>query len=137
MASSMTPTRLFDTCVFIHHLRGKSSQASALVREAVSGQSAVAFSILTDAELWAGIQGKPQDHSIRLMLSRMTRLPFTLEVARRAGTLRKIYQSNSLKLPDAIIAATAEIHNLPLYTNNFKDFSPITTITVVPYALNP
>jgi len=38
-----------------------------------------------------------------------------------------------IKLPDAIIAATALVHNLPLLTRNVADFQAITTLVV----LNP
>jgi hypothetical protein len=48
-------------------------------------------------------------------------------------SLRKNYR---IKLPDAIIAATAIIHNLTLITRNYKDFEQIQGLQVTnPYAL--
>jgi len=45
-------------------------------------------------------------------------------------------KKHKIKLPDAIIAATALVHNLVLMTNNEKDFAEIQNMTVVnPYFL--
>jgi predicted nucleic acid-binding protein len=41
--------------------------------------------------------------------------------------IRKIYR---IKLPDAVIAATALIHNMTLLTRNIKDFKSIKGLTV-------
>ena len=45
----------------------------------------------------------------------------------------KIRQNNKIKLPDAIIAATALEQNMVLITNNAKDFEDIVTSIVNPY----
>jgi hypothetical protein len=127
---------LFDTTVFIHHLLGKSPEATKLITQAISGAHPAAFSILTDAELWAGIRNEEEDHVHRLLLSRLTRLPINLSIARRAGKLVNLYKSHSLKLDDALIAATAEYYDIPLYTHNDKHFEFITTIKVIPYRLS-
>ena len=48
--------------------------------------------------------------------------------------LRKKYK---IKLPDAIIAATALAHNLILVTNNEKDFANVQNIRIInPYVFN-
>ena len=130
---SKTPIRLFDTTVFIDHLRGISPEATKLIMQAISGEYPAAFSILTDAELWAGVRDNKDNHAHRLLLSRLTRLNLTLSIARRAGQLRKLYKAYSLHTVDALIAATAEYHNLPLYTQNFDHFKFITTIKAIQY----
>jgi predicted nucleic acid-binding protein len=44
--------------------------------------------------------------------------------------------ANKIKLPDAIIAATAKVNNLILITRNTKDFKNIKGITLIdPYSL--
>ena len=124
------PTHLFDTCVFIDHLSGKNTVATSLIVKAISGEYAGAFSILTDAELWAGIRNPREDKTHRLLLKKLRRLPIIVPIARRAGGLRRIY---GIKLADAIIAATAEYHNLIVCTGNVKHFQIISTIQVVGY----
>ncbi|WP_256565294.1 PIN domain-containing protein [Dyadobacter chenhuakuii] len=49
----------------------------------------------------------------------------------KAAEIRKLH---NLKLPDAIIAATAMVYNLTLVTRNTKDFSNISGLTLInPY----
>jgi predicted nucleic acid-binding protein len=44
--------------------------------------------------------------------------------------------NKKVKLPDAIIAATAKIHNLTLITRNTSDFKNIEGLTLInPYSL--
>jgi predicted nucleic acid-binding protein len=40
-------------------------------------------------------------------------------------------KNHKIKLPDALIAATALSHNLTLITNNEKDFAQIQSLTVI------
>lgn len=53
-------------------------------------------------------------------------LPFDRRVAETAGMFRRAYR---LSLPDAVLAATAQLHNLPFITRD-KMFSKIAEITV-------
>jgi tRNA(fMet)-specific endonuclease VapC len=128
-----TPTHLFDTTVFIDHLRGQNKAATALIAKAVSGEYSAAFSILTDAELWYGVKSKEDDRTHRLLLRHLRRLPLTLLIARRAGQFRSMYRHRSLKIVDAMIAATAEHYQIPVCTYNVKDFEFITEIQVIGY----
>jgi predicted nucleic acid-binding protein len=60
---------------------------------------------------------------------------FTVDniIADKTIELRKLY---AIKLPDAIIAATALGFNLTLLTRNTKDFKRFTGLTVIdPYTL--
>jgi hypothetical protein len=60
---------------------------------------------------------------------------FTVDniIADKTIELRKLY---AIKLPDAIIAATALVFNLTLLTRNTKDFKRITGLAVIdPYTL--
>lgn len=58
-----------------------------------------------------------------------TVLPLNREVTLKAIELRKNYRK--LKLGDAIIGATAVVHNLTLITNNIKDFVNIKDLNLV------
>lgn len=52
-------------------------------------------------------------------------LPLSDEVAQKTIELRK---NHKIKLPDAIIAATALAYNLTLITRNIRDFQQITDL---------
>jgi predicted nucleic acid-binding protein len=55
-------------------------------------------------------------------------LPVSFLVIQRAAELKRNYK---IKLGDSLIAATALVHNLPIYTRNEADFKKIAGITVV------
>ncbi len=50
------------------------------------------------------------------------------DIIERTILLRK---AQKIKLPDAIIAATALVHNLTLITRNTGDFSKITGLKII------
>lgn len=58
-----------------------------------------------------------------------TILPLDKEVTKKAVELRRNYRK--LKLGDAIIAATAVVHQLILVTNNVRDFINIKGLKIV------
>lgn len=59
------------------------------------------------------------------LISRITWIEVMVGVASGAG--------KRLKLPDALIYATARVENCPLLTRNTKDFEPSLPGVVVPY----
>ena len=62
-------------------------------------------------------------------------LPFDAACARRfaqvAGELRNSGSKSRARAFDALIAATALVHDLPLFTCNTRDFAGISNLTVV------
>jgi toxin FitB len=56
----------------------------------------------------------------------MDELVVDRRVADRAGLLRR--QSPRLRMPDALIAATALVHSLTLHTKNTRDFKRVTNL---------
>lgn len=99
---------LVDTDVFIDHLRGAA--------ELRPGKHRLHYSVITRAELFAG--NTATDLAARL-LAALRELPVDRAVAERAGRVAREF---GLRLPDAIIAATALEHGLQLSTRNTKDF---------------
>ena len=62
------------------------------------------------------------------LLAVLFRLPITESVVQKVVELR---QSHRVKLPDAIIAATAFVHGCVLVTNNVSDFSTLPGLEIL------
>jgi predicted nucleic acid-binding protein len=108
---------LVDSDILIDHLRG--------FRRFVRGQDDVHVSAITRAELFSGRASEAR--VIRRLLDTMTDLPVDGAIAERAGRLRR---ATDVRLPDALIAATAIEHRLVLVTRNVRDFAGIKGLRV-------
>lgn len=102
---------LVDTDVFIDHLRG--------VRELKRGRHRLHYSVITQAELFAGTSGSDLAATL---LGPFREISVDRAIAERAGLIRR---ENRIRLPDALIAATALEHSLSLSTRNRRDFESI------------
>lgn len=102
---------LLDTDVFIDHLRGAA--------EIRPGQHRLHYSVITRAELFAG--NTATDLASQL-LAPFRELAVDRAVAERAGRVAREF---GLRLPDALIAATALENGLQLSTRNTKDFERV------------
>ena len=107
---------LLDSDVFIDHLRG----AARLVAD-----DGTAFSSVTRCELFAG--RRADEDTINLLLAPFAELPVDRWVAESGGRLRRQHR---LATPDALIAATALLHDLVLVTRNAKHFAGIEGLRV-------
>ena len=106
---------LLDTDVFVDHLRG----ARRLPQ--VTGS----YSVITRAELFAGTE--TDEPAVRALLELHTEVAVDSAIAERAGRLRR---TASIRLPDALIAATALEHALDLVTRNRRDFAKVRGLRV-------
>lgn len=102
---------LVDTDVFIDHLRGAV--------ELKPGRHRLHCSVITRAELFAG--NSASDLVTRL-LADCRELPVDRAVAERAG---RVARECRIRLPDALIAATALEHRLSLVSRNDRDFGKV------------
>lgn len=102
---------LVDTDVFIDHLRGAA--------ELRPGTHRLHYSVVTRAELIAGTSAS--DAVVRL-LAPFREMPVDRAVAERAGRIRR---ESGIRMPDALIAATALEHSLTLATRNRRDFDRV------------
>jgi toxin FitB len=103
---------LVDTDILIDHLRG--------VRRFEPGAAVVRYSVVTRAELYAG--RATEEGRVDMLLAAFVEVPVDRSIAQRAGRLRR---EHGLRLPDALIAATALEFGLHLVTRKRKDFESV------------
>jgi predicted nucleic acid-binding protein len=115
---------LFDTNILIDYLGGIPQ--ARLEMERYTNR---AISIITWMEVMAGTtQG--DEKQVRAFLLAFSILPVTSEVAERAFALRR---QRKIKLPDAIIQATAQVEDRLLVTRNSRDFPDHDRDIRIPY----
>ena len=105
---------LVDTDVCIDHLTGDSRLPGRRARLNVS--------VITRAELLAGCTDPRDEAFVRRLLASMLEHPVDRQVAEEAGRIRA---QVGIKLPDALIAATALVHGLTLHSRNHRDFTRV------------
>ena len=95
------------------------------------GSKQIAISSITQAELYYGALNKQELLKIKKHLSQLEILAVDKTVSERFIQLMENYAlSHKLAIPDAIIAATALVNNLDLYTLNQKDFRFISNLSL-------
>ncbi len=115
---------LFDTNILIDYLNGVVEAAKALESHEVR-----TISIITRMEVLVGM--RPETEVVtKAFLSSFDQLPLDDRIAERAVDIRR---TKRIKLPDAIIAATADIHGLLLVTRDTRDFGPDGPEVRMPY----
>jgi predicted nucleic acid-binding protein len=115
---------LFDTNILIDYLNGLEP-----AKKELDLYPDKAISLVTWMEVMVGATTE-SDTLIRNFLSGFVNLPIDKEVADVAVSLR---QQKRIKLPDAIVWATALVNKRLLVTRNTKDFSADEPGTRVPY----
>jgi predicted nucleic acid-binding protein len=115
---------LFDTNILIDYL---SSRPKARIE--LDSHADRAISIVSWMEVMVGANSVDEDKT-RAFLGNFQNLPLTADVAERAVQIRR---DRKIKLPDAVIQATAEISGRVLSTRNTRDFPAGTQGVRVPY----
>lgn len=110
-ASGIVADLLVDTDIFIDHLRG--------AQELTPRRHRLHFSVVTRAEL---VAGNSATDAVSTLLGPFKEISVDRAVAERAGRIRR---ESGVRLPDALIAATAIEHGLSLVTRNRSDFDKI------------
>ena len=117
---------LFDTNLLIDYLRGIDA-----AREELGRYAEPAISDITWMEVMVGVTSDTEKGT-RAFLMRFKRLPLDTKVCEAAVSLRRTHR---MRLPDAIILASARTHGLMLVTRNTRDFPPEWPGIRVPYEL--
>ncbi len=102
---------LVDTDIFIDHLRGAT--------ELKPGSHRIHYSVITRAELSAG---NTASDLCAMLLAPFREVVVDRDIAERAGRIRR---ETGVRLPDALIAATAIEGKLSLVTRNRSDFGKV------------
>lgn len=122
---------LADTTIVIDHLRKKDKASSALFK--LIDKHDLFISAVSVFELYAGATDERKKSDIRNIMTAFEILPFTADVAEKAGemyiSLRKT--NHIIEIKDIFIAATAIIHNVSISTLNRKHFERIKDVELI------
>ena len=115
---------LIDTNLFVDHLRNYAPAVDFF--EHLNDAS---FSAITESELLAGTANNSAEKRDKLLhfLRRWKKISVDNPLVMVAGDLSR---NHGIEIPDAIIAASALVHNLELITRNVKDFKDIPHLRV-------
>lgn len=117
---------VFDTNILIDYMIGIPEAAAEIRRFPDS-----ALSIITWMEVMAGTH-ESEGNRMRSFLRRFKCLPISNDIAERATSIRRV---RKVKLPDAIIQATAQVEGRLLVTRNTRDFPVNDPGVRIPYRL--
>lgn len=117
---------LLDTNILIYHTRGESIIGNFLKDLSLKGEFNI--SIITKIEFLGWNRHTPEGFQKCRRLIRNTKIfPLNEEVADRAIEIRR---GKKIKLPDAVIAATALLNDLTLTTRNVADFNAVEDLRI-------
>ena len=124
----ITKGRVLDSNILIYHINGQLDPSVERAIFCCIEQPAY-VSVITSMEVlsWPG----HSDESIAVtsaLMEAFNEIALGKEIKSSAITIRRLYR---LKLPDAIIAATALFLGMPLVTRNIKDFKDIPDLKLV------
>jgi predicted nucleic acid-binding protein len=124
---------LVDTDVLIWHLRGYPQATRRLDQLGTLTVSAVSY-----LEVLQGLRNKAELAAVqKMMLKRQAAmLPLTEAITRRAVALMEaVTLSHGVQMGDALIAATALEHGLPVLTANVKHFGAVDGLQIEAFSL--
>lgn len=120
---------LCDTNILIHAFNGRQSTIDQLEK---IGLEEIVLSSITVMELYQGMSNKTELAQMKRKLKYYDIIEIDAQISGLATTLIEKYKlSHGLQIPDAIIGATAIIHQIPFYTYNKKDFDFIPGINLI------
>jgi predicted nucleic acid-binding protein len=115
-------TVLVDSDILIEVCRGRDKEITSRWLELSGSETAILYSPVTAAELWAG--ALPSEHKLlRTLFQALVCVPIDAEAGRHAGDYLSQYRkSHNIGLGDALIAATAVQSGAALWTRNRKHY---------------
>lgn len=117
---------LLDTNILIDYLNGLEQ-----AREELNRHERLLVSLITWMEVMVGATTE-EESPVRAFLSRFEMVPVSPEIAERAVDIRR---RTGIRLPDAIIWASAQCEDALLVSRNRRDFPPDAPGVRMPYTL--
>ena len=118
---------LFDTNILIDYLNGIEAARTEIERPADR-----LVSIITWMEVLGGAGDDEEEEVIEMFLRDFRVVDLTRRVARQAVGIRRVRR---IRLPDAIVWASARVESALLVTRNTKDFPGNDPGVRVPYVI--
>jgi predicted nucleic acid-binding protein len=123
---------MIDTDILIDVARSVDAAINRLNAEAQT--ATLVISTITQMELLVGCRNKTELQNLQQFLQRYQRIKLDETVSDRAmQLLEDYYLSHGLLIPDALIAATALVQDIPLLSKNQRDFRFIQKLNLLPY----
>lgn len=123
---------LVDSNILIDYLR-RDKKPETIFYGLFSIENTPAISCATITELYAGksVEERKERQNVERVINACQQLEISAEICKSAGELLR--RGQGLTFQDALIAATALHHKLPLLTLNKKHFNKIKGVTLFPY----
>ncbi len=118
---------ILDTDVLIDFLQGMPEAREELARYRQPHYSMISF-----IELHCGARDPGETVAVNTLLATLSRVELNEQVARRAVELRRDLR---LKLPDAVVLASADVEGCILVTRNRRDFPKDDPRVRFPYSI--
>jgi tRNA(fMet)-specific endonuclease VapC len=126
-----TPSVLIDTSIIIEHLRKQNKPKSILYN--IVNRYDLYLSTVAEFELYIGATDPQKRREVQEVSAWCIVLPLTSDIAQTAATIYQQLraQNQLIEIRDILIAATAQVHNLPLMTLNTGHFNRISGLPFV------
>jgi len=118
---------IIDSDVLIDYLQGLDK-----AKQEIERYFKREISVISWMEIMAGADTPEEEKSCREFLSRFTIHQLAVDIATEAVSVRKQFR---IRLPDAIVWATARVNNCLLVTRNTKDFPVKDPSVRIPYSV--
>jgi predicted nucleic acid-binding protein len=116
---------IIDSDVLIDFLQGVPAAAAE-----IDAYDSPLYSVISWMEVIVGAKTNEERFAAEALFESMRRVELSAEIAKRAVDLRKQLR---LRLPDAIVLATADCEGCILVTRNAVDFDPKDPRVRIPY----
>jgi predicted nucleic acid-binding protein len=113
---------LYDTNIFIYYLAGDETVSKFFTNDFINNNYVVTTPIVRIELLCFSGLSEQEAEAIEDLLSQFDSVPISRKVENRTIALKR---KHKIKLPDAIIAATALCQEAILVTRNIRDFQGI------------